>query len=221
MPFNVTKCHAMAFNSRAVLPSYRLGTTNVLWVEETRYLGVTLQQNLKFDKHISEKVDKASGILGTIKHTIRTAPEKSKLLAYTSLCRPIMEYADTLWDPTDKRCVDSLEKIQSKAVRFIRNLKGRESVTEAKTLLGLVPLADRRKNHRVSLLMRILQDDQHHGTLSSAYDDIVTGRASSTMVTRAASRGELISIGSSTKHHGSFLPWTIRDMKYKPAICCK
>ena len=44
-------------------------------------------------------MDKASRILGTIKHTIRTAPEKSKLLAYTSLCRPIMEYADTLRDP--------------------------------------------------------------------------------------------------------------------------
>ena len=70
MPFNVTKCHAMAFNSRAVLQSYRLGTTNVLWVEETRYLGVTLQQNLKFNKHISEKVDKASRILSTIKHTV-------------------------------------------------------------------------------------------------------------------------------------------------------
>ena len=46
MPFNVTKCHAMAFNSRAVLPSYRLGATNVAWAG---YLGVTLQQNLKFD----------------------------------------------------------------------------------------------------------------------------------------------------------------------------
>ena len=81
MPFNVTKCHAMAFNSRPVLPDYSLG---------------------KLDKHISEKVDKASRILGAIKHTIRTAPEKSKLMAYTSLCRPIMEYADILWDSTDK-----------------------------------------------------------------------------------------------------------------------
>ena len=103
--------------------------------------------------------------------------------------------------------------LQSKAVRFIRNLKGGESVTEAKTMLGLVPLADRRKNHRVSLLMKILQDDQRHGTLSSGYDEIVNGRASSTMVTRAASRGEPI---SSTKHyHGSFLPRTICDMKIK------
>ena len=38
IPFNVIKYHAMAFNSRAVLPSYRLGSTNVLWVEKTRYL---------------------------------------------------------------------------------------------------------------------------------------------------------------------------------------
>ena len=163
----------------------------------------------------SEKVDKASRILDTIKHTIRTAPEKSKLLAYTSLCRLIMVYADTLWDPTDKWSVDSLEEIQSKVVRFIRNLKGCESVTEAKSLLGLVPLADRLKNHRVSLLMRIPQDDQHPGTLSSGYDEIVNDRASSTMVTRAASCGDPISNGSSTKHHGSFLPRTIRDMKIK------
>ena len=118
--------------------------------------------------------------------------------------------------PSGTLQIDSLEKIQSKAVCFIRNLKGRGSVTEAKTLLGLVPLADRRKNHLVSLLMRILQDDQRHGTLSSGYDEIVNGRASSTMVTRAASRGEPISIGSSAKHyHGSFFPRTIRDMKIK------
>ena len=56
-----------------------------------------------------------------------------------------MEDADTLWDPTDKRSVDSLEKIQSKVVRFISNFKGSKSVTEAKALLGLIPLADRRK----------------------------------------------------------------------------
>ena len=92
-----------------------------------------------------------------------------------------MEYADTLWDPTDKRSIDSLEKTQSKAVRFISNLKGRGSVTEAKALLGLIPLAGQRKNHRVSLLMRILQDDQDYGTLSSGYDEIVNDRVSSTI----------------------------------------
>ena len=102
-----------------------------------------MQQNLKFDKHISEKVDKASRILGANKHTIRTAPKQSKLLAYNSLCRPVMEYADTLWDTTDKQSTDFLEKIESKAVCCISNLKGRVSVNEAKALHGLIRLADR------------------------------------------------------------------------------
>ena len=75
----------MAFNSRAVLPSYRVGTTNVLWVEETRYFAA--KSISQFNKHISEKVDKASRILGTIKHTIRTAPENSKLW-------PILAFVD-------------------------------------------------------------------------------------------------------------------------------
>ena len=49
MPFNVTKCHTMAFNFRDVLASYMLGTTKVTWVEETRYLSITMQQYLIFN----------------------------------------------------------------------------------------------------------------------------------------------------------------------------
>ena len=72
IPFNVTKCHAMAFfNSQDVLPSYMLNTTNIIWVEEPRYLGVTLQQDLNFDKRIP---DKTSRILRDIMHALRTAP---------------------------------------------------------------------------------------------------------------------------------------------------
>ena len=63
--------HYGFFNSRDVLLSYMLDTTKVTWVEEPRSLGVTLQQDLKFDKRIS---DKTSRILGDIMHALRTAP---------------------------------------------------------------------------------------------------------------------------------------------------
>ena len=49
--------------------------------------------------------------------------------------------------------IDSLEKMQSKAVRFISNLKGRTSVTEAKALLGLITLENRRKKITVFLYL--------------------------------------------------------------------
>ena len=46
---------------------------------------MTQQQDLKFDKHISEKMDGANGILGTIKHVLRITLEKSKKLAFVDL----------------------------------------------------------------------------------------------------------------------------------------
>jgi len=82
--------------------------------------------------------------------------------------------------------------------------------------LGLIPLADRRKNHRITLqlLLRILQDEQHHHVLSSSYDEILKSRADANMTTRAASRGELTSIWAKSKlYYDSFLPQTIRDLR--------
>ena len=34
-----------------------------------------------------------------IKRALYDAPKDAKLLAYTSLCRPLIEYASALWDP--------------------------------------------------------------------------------------------------------------------------
>jgi len=74
--------------------------------------------------------------------------------------------------PCKKQTAEQIENVQRKAVRFISNLRGRESVSDARQRLGLIPLADRRKNHRITLLLRILRDEQRHHVLSSSYDEI-------------------------------------------------
>ena len=66
----------------------------------------------------------ASKVHGCIQFTLHEAPEKGKLLAYISLCRPILEYGDTLWDPPDKKSINYIELLQNKAIRFVRNIKG-------------------------------------------------------------------------------------------------
>jgi len=217
MPFNTGKCSMIAFGKPDSLPSYKLGGDDVPWVERTKYLGVYLQQNLKFEDHITQKSGKASRILGAIKHVLPSAPEKFRLLAYTSLCRPILEYADCVWDPTSKQLINTIEGVQRRAVRYISSLKGRESVTEARTNLGLNTLEERRKNHRVALLHKILQDKKGNSTLASTYDEILNDRTQSTVTTRAATRGEPTSIyASSRTYRDSFLPRTIRDMRILP-----
>jgi len=217
MPFNTGKCSMIAFGKADSLPCYKLGGDDVPWVERTKYLGVYLQQDLKFEDHISQKNGKASRILGAIKHVLPSASEKYRLLAYTSLCRPILEYADCVWDPTSKQLINAIECVQRRAVRYISGLKGRESVTEARAKLALNTLEERRRNHRVTLLHKILKDENRHSVLSSSYDEILNNRAETTITTRAATRGEPTSIyASSRTYRDSFLPRTIRDMRIIP-----
>jgi len=67
-----------------------------------------------------------------------------------------------VWDLTLAKDIhiESLEMLQHRFVRFIAGLKGQESVTEACSQLGLQPLKQRRRTHRLNLLMKILQEEE-------------------------------------------------------------
>ena len=215
MPFNTTKCEVIVFNNKNMQPpTYTLGGHTLNCVQETKYLGVLIQSDLKFSHHITSKINTANRVLGSIKYTLHDAPTPAKLLAYLSLCRPVLEYSDVLWDPADKASCQKLELVQNKAIRFIKSIKGRSGVTAGRCSLGLQTLEQRRKNHRLSLLMKILSAEESHKTLSSAYDEITNCRRNTTMTTRAAEKGQPTSIyASTTAYHNSFLPRSIRDLK--------
>ena len=169
---------------------------------------------MKFNEHIEATIKKANRILGGLKYALYSASKRSRLIAYQAICRPIVEYADVAWDPTNKRLTHQIEMVQNNAIRFISQIKGRDSVSDARNQLNMKSFADRRKEHRLSLLLKILADDHRQGTLASAYDSAVNTRTNSAIQTRAASQGEPTSVlTTKTKYHNSFLPRTIRDLK--------
>ena len=212
MPFNVRKCSVMIFNQTCHAPdaSYTLFGTPL----EYQYLCVILQSDLKFTKHIEFKTMKAKRGLGMIKRALYDAPERARLLAYTSLCRPHVEYASAVWDPAKEYLKYDLEMVQNSAVRFISSLKGRESVTEALKKLSLETLCDSRKTNRRNLLMRLLSSEENHSSLISSYDELMEQRPGNVAITRAAARGDPPTIYAKTSvYHNSFLPRTVRELK--------
>ena len=71
-----------------------------------------------------------------------------------------------LKDPVCKQAINSLEKVQTDAVKFIANLRGRTSITEARERLGLELLSKRRRNHRLlSLLNKIFMPTTMRGNI--------------------------------------------------------
>lgn len=218
MSFNVTKCAVMSFNSKNTSPSheYRLGDSLLEIVSDSKYLGVTIQSDLKFNNHIVSKIAKAKQQLAITKRVLYNAPKDAKLLAYTSLCRPHVEYASAVWDTTLGYLDHDIEMVQHNAVRFICNLKGRDSVSEAVESLGLETLGKRREKGRHSLLHRILSNEQSHNALVTSYEELMNARSAMAPSTRSAARGDPPTIFAKTSaYYNSFLPKTVRELKYK------
>ena len=57
-----------------------------------------------------------------MKRALHGATKKTKLLAYSTLCPPLVEYASSVRDPVLKYQIYDIEMVQHHAVRFICDL---------------------------------------------------------------------------------------------------
>ena len=165
-----------------------LNKTALEQVADSKYLSVTIQQDLKFNKHIEAKITTAKRQLGMIKRALYWAPQRAKLLAYKSLCMPQLEYATAAWDTSNKGEVVSLEQVQNQAVRSIAGIKGTRGVNEATERLGPLPLQQRKRQQRFSLLMRILDREDTYPALVELYGKLIN-RSNNFIQTRAQHQG--------------------------------
>ena len=87
--------------------------------DDEKDLGVTFDKELKFDKHISNSVNKANRMIGIIKRTITYLNKENFIRLYKSLVRPIVEYGNSIWYPILVRQSDAIEKVQRRATKLI------------------------------------------------------------------------------------------------------
>ena len=114
-------------------------------------------------------VSKANRTLGVIRRNLKQCPRDIKAKAYSSIVRPKLEYAASVWDPYTDTNVSALEAVQRRAARFVCNTYSRDaSVTSLLTQLQWPSLAQRRAQSRLAMLHRIL-----NGNVDIACDSLV------------------------------------------------
>lgn len=136
MSYNIDKCHRLHLGKKNANYKYSLPkmtnihtTSNSIsydyifhtlqQVSEEKDLGVTVDVNLNFRKHISTKIAKANSILFLIKHTFKHLNADIFKLLYKSLVRPHLEYASSVWCPILKIDIANLEKVQRRATKLV------------------------------------------------------------------------------------------------------
>ena len=162
MRFNSSKCYVMHISSGRSTTnfSYKLGGQTLQTVHSNPYLGIHLQDNLKWDTQVAHATTKASRVLGLIKRNLSNCTEQLKATAYTSLVRPHLEYATTAWDPYLQKHCNQLERVQRNAARFVTHNYSKTEGTVTKLLRDLhwTSLQNRRSASRLTLLYKINQN---------------------------------------------------------------
>lgn len=118
-------------NSQVILQyDYSVQDQRLERVHSFKYLGVTIQSNLKWDNHINEICSKARCRLWMLKRKLKYSTREVKLTAYKTLVRPLLEYSSVVWDPYTVKLINKIEQVQRLATRFIiSNFRRTASVT--------------------------------------------------------------------------------------------
>lgn len=132
---------------------YTIKSVPVIPATTYKYLGVHLTSSLSWVSHIESICSDASRTLGYLRRNLKTASADVKKLAYLTFVRPRLEYASSIWNPSQSYLSHDLESIQNRATRFITSQYSHTvSVTSLKQSINLPTLATRRVIARLCLL---------------------------------------------------------------------
>ena len=121
LSLNVKKTSCIIFSNRENLKiNIMLASTVIDVIQDTKFLGIIISQNLKWNKHIDIVLNKSSkniGIIAKVRHLLPIALTRA---LYSTLVEPYITYCNIIWsqpEPTVK--LDKVFKIQKKYCRLI------------------------------------------------------------------------------------------------------
>ena len=123
MQFHADKCFTIHLIKKRKTAEFNYTLHNhILEVtKDSKYLGVTFSSDLCWTSHINNISAKANRTIGFLRRKIHSCPKEVKAAAYTTLVRPSIEYASSVWDPYTRNNIHQLEAIQRRAARFVYN----------------------------------------------------------------------------------------------------
>ena len=205
MSFNAKKCQVIRITpkNRPPLPTtYKLHGHTLDTVEASKYLGVTISNNLTWDRHMDTTIGKCNKTLEFIRRNLKDCikPVKSAVYIYiyihgetnNGVCKLRME-------------PDKPEKVQKRAARFIFNNytdRTPDCVTEMVESLKWEKLEERRKTNRLCMLCKI----------KNGLIDIDSHQYIQSNDSRTRGKDRFYQERTSSEAFGnSFFPKTIRD----------
>ena len=147
LKFNAEKCHVLTlgrFENIQHAHQYTVCNNELEHVDSEKDLGVTIDDEVKFEKHIALKVRIANGIVGQIRRSFAYLDCETFRHIYIAFVRPHLEYCQAVWSPHLLKNIDLLENVQIRATKLVDGFSNLD-YTERLKRLNLPTLVHRRR----------------------------------------------------------------------------
>ena len=166
LSLNIAKTELMLIGSRQRLSATTTGHSLTVQIKgheidrvpHTKSLGVHIDQNLSWSKHVNETAKMVSSGIGALKRLRPFICEDTAILLYRALIEPYFDYCCPVWDGLSNELADKLQKLQNRAIRVITNSDYYSSATALRGELGWDNLCTRRKKQKLKLMFKTLND---------------------------------------------------------------
>ena len=154
MEFHPGKCQVLRITNKdfPILADYNIHNVPLSHVDSAKYLGVTIDSNLNWKANCNSVCSKANSTLAFLQRNLQGCPESVKAKCFNTFVRPTLEYGCSVWDPHLKNQIESLEKVQKRAARFVTGNYTLEEGNTKKNMNSLEwpPLSERRARTRLT-----------------------------------------------------------------------
>jgi hypothetical protein len=137
-------------------PSIFFQGLEILRVNKHKHLGLWFQSDLNWDYQINEMHSKASKRLNILKY-FKYIIQRNKLEnMYTMFIRPLLEYADCVWNGASVLDLEKLDNVQNEALRIVTGCPKRTNICKMYQDCHWDKLCDRRQWHILTMLYKII-----------------------------------------------------------------
>jgi hypothetical protein len=161
LPISTSKCFSHrigpATSRKLVNFNYKLGDHILAWSSNPKDLGVTLDSQLNYKKHISNVVHAANTRAYLILKCFKSRDPSILVRAFNTYIRPILEYCSPVWSPYHLELIKLVENVQKRFTKKILHLSNITYYNRLQ-LLDLESLEIRRVKHDLSTCFKIMHN---------------------------------------------------------------
>ena len=161
---NATKSSVICFGGRAAVARIKsslniyINHTRLEFTDDARNLGMTIDSQLRFSKHVNLLVRRAFSTLKLLYNNRHLLNQKLKTQLCDTLILSVFNYGDVIYHP----CLDAIHKsriqrVQNACLRFIYEIRRYDAISHTLGWVGWLNMSRRRVLHTVCLFSKILQ----------------------------------------------------------------